>query len=90
MLEEIIDNALAEDIGEGDHSTMACVPENARGKARLLVKEPGILAGVELAEMIFKRFDSNLKISENLIKFYIPNKNKKLLVELNLKETCEN
>lgn len=62
MLEEIIDNALAEDIGEGDHSTMACVPENARGKARLLVKEPGILAGVELAEMIFKRFDSNLKI----------------------------
>jgi hypothetical protein len=35
-------------------------------------------------------FDSNLKISENLIKFYIPNKNKKLLVELNLKETCEN
>jgi nicotinate-nucleotide pyrophosphorylase (carboxylating) len=62
MLEEIIDNALAEDIGEGDHSTMACVPENARGKARLLVKEPGILAGVELAEMIFKRFDPNLKI----------------------------
>lgn len=67
MLEEIIDNALAEDIGEGDHSTMACVPENARGKARLLVKEPGILAGVELAEMIFKRFDTNLKI-EVLIK----------------------
>jgi nicotinate-nucleotide pyrophosphorylase (carboxylating) len=67
MLEEIIDNALAEDIGEGDHSTMACVPENARGKARLLVKEPGILAGVELAEMIFKRFDPNLKI-EVLIK----------------------
>lgn len=62
MLEEIIDNALAEDIGEGDHSTMACVPENARGKARLLVKEPGILAGVELAEMIFKRFDPDLKI----------------------------
>lgn len=67
MLEEIIDNALAEDIGEGDHSTMACVPENAWGKARLLVKEPGILAGVELAEMIFKRFDTNLKI-EVLIK----------------------
>jgi nicotinate-nucleotide pyrophosphorylase (carboxylating) len=62
MLEEIIDNALAEDIGEGDHSTMACVPENARGKARLLVKEPGILAGVELAEMIFKRFDPTLEI----------------------------
>mgnify|MGYP006147470585 FL=1 len=62
MLEEIIDIALAEDIGEGDHSTLACVPENATGKARLLVKEDGILAGVELAEMIFKRFDPNLKI----------------------------
>lgn len=63
MLEEIIDRALAEDIGEGDHSTLACVPEQATGKARLLVKEDGILAGVELAEMIFKRFDPNLKIS---------------------------
>jgi nicotinate-nucleotide pyrophosphorylase (carboxylating) len=62
MLEEIIDNALLEDIGEGDHSTLACVPANATGKAQLLVKETGILAGVELAEMIFHRFDPNLKL----------------------------
>lgn len=62
MLEEIIDNALLEDIGEGDHSTLACVPEDAHGIARLLIKEKGILAGVELAEMIFKRFDPNLEI----------------------------
>lgn len=67
MLEEIIDNALREDIGEGDHSTLACVPINASGKAKLLVKEPGILAGVELAKMIFHRFDRNLKL-EVLIK----------------------
>ncbi len=67
MLEEIIDNALREDIGEGDHSTLACVPVNASGKAKLLVKEPGILAGVELAKMIFHRFDRNLKL-EVLIK----------------------
>lgn len=62
MINEIIDNALREDIGDGDHSTLACVPENAHGKAKLLVKEDGILAGVELAQMIFHRFDPQLTI----------------------------
>lgn len=63
MLEEIIDNALKEDIGDGDHSTLACVPENIIGEAKLLVKEDGILAGVELAEQIFKRYDPALQIT---------------------------
>jgi nicotinate-nucleotide pyrophosphorylase (carboxylating) len=67
MINEIIDNALREDIGDGDHSTLSCVPEFAQGEAHLLVKEDGILAGVELAEMIFLRFDADLKI-EVLIK----------------------
>lgn len=67
MILEIIDNALREDIGDGDHSTLSCVPESAQGQAHLLIKEDGILAGVELAEMIFHRFDPNLKI-EILIK----------------------
>lgn len=62
MINEIIDNALREDIGEGDHSTLACVPENAQGKAQLIIKENGILAGVELAQLIFQRFDPTLKI----------------------------
>lgn len=62
MIDEIIDNALREDIGDGDHSSLACVPESAIGKATLLVKDDGILAGVELAEMIFKRYDSSLQI----------------------------
>jgi nicotinate-nucleotide pyrophosphorylase (carboxylating) len=62
MINEIIDNALLEDIGEGDHSTRSCVPEAAKGKAHLLVKEDGILAGVELAEIIFHRFDPTLKL----------------------------
>lgn len=62
MILEIIDNALHEDIGDGDHSTLSCVPETAQGQAHLLIKEDGILAGVELAEMIFHRFDPNLKI----------------------------
>jgi len=67
MIDKIIDNALREDIGEGDHSTLACVPEEAQGIAQLIVKENGILAGVELAERIFKRFDEKLEI-EVLIK----------------------
>jgi nicotinate-nucleotide pyrophosphorylase (carboxylating) len=62
MIYEIIDNALREDIGDGDHSSLACVPENATGKATLFVKDDGILAGVELAEMIFNRYDPNLKM----------------------------
>lgn len=62
MIYEIIDNALREDIGDGDHSSLACVPKNATGKATLYVKDDGILAGVELAEMIFKRYDPNLKM----------------------------
>ena len=67
MIDKIIDNAFQEDIGEGDHSTLACVPKEAQGIAQLIVKENGILAGVELAERIFKRFDERLEI-EVLIK----------------------
>lgn len=62
MILELIDNALREDIGDGDHSTLSCVPESAIGKAQLLIKEDGILAGIELAEIIFKRFDPSLHI----------------------------
>jgi nicotinate-nucleotide pyrophosphorylase (carboxylating) len=62
MIDAIIDNALREDIGDGDHSTLACVPQNALGKAKLLIKEPGVLAGVELALRIFNRFDPTLEI----------------------------
>jgi nicotinate-nucleotide pyrophosphorylase (carboxylating) len=57
-----IKNALHEDIREGDHTSNSTVPENAQGKARLLVKDKGIVAGVELAELIFKTVDPNLKV----------------------------
>lgn len=59
---KIVDNALNEDIGDGDHTSLATVPENAKGKAQLIVKEDGILAGVELAEIIFHRLDPNLTL----------------------------
>ena len=62
MIEEIIENALKEDIGDGDHSSLSCVPENAIGTAKLLVKDEGIIAGVELAEKIFKTFDPSLEV----------------------------
>lgn len=63
----IITNALREDIGDGDHSSLACIPPNATGKAKLLVKETGILAGVDFALKVFEKVDPNLK-TEVLIK----------------------
>lgn len=62
MVKEIIANALMEDVGSGDHSTISCVPEEAMGKAVLLIKESGVLAGVELAIEIFHTFDPELHI----------------------------
>ncbi|WP_457610710.1 carboxylating nicotinate-nucleotide diphosphorylase [Lutibacter sp.] len=62
----IISNAIREDVGGGDYSSLACIPESARGKAKLLVKEAGIIAGVEFAKKIFKYVDINLEI-ETLI-----------------------
>ncbi|MFH0895752.1 MAG: carboxylating nicotinate-nucleotide diphosphorylase [Bacteroidota bacterium] len=62
-IENFIDQALAEDIGSGDHTTLSCVPAHATGRARLLVKDNGIIAGVKMAEMIFNRYDPELKFS---------------------------
>ena len=61
-LQLIIQNAIREDIGVGDYSSLACIPVTAKGKAKLLVKENGIIAGVNFAKMIFNHVDSNLKI----------------------------
>jgi nicotinate-nucleotide pyrophosphorylase (carboxylating) len=66
-VDEIIELALLEDIGDGDHSSLACVPENAYGKARLFIKDDGILAGVDLAVRIFKKLDPSLTINVLLI-----------------------
>ncbi len=63
MIDAIILNALKEDIGDGDHSSLACVPENATGKATLFIKDDGILAGIELAQRIFELYDPTLQMS---------------------------
>lgn len=65
-LQIIIKNALREDIGDGDHSSLACIPATATGKAKLLVKDHGIIAGVAFAKMIFVAVDPMLEI-ETLI-----------------------
>lgn len=61
-LELIIANSIREDVGDGDHSSLACIPVEAQGKAKLLVKDKGVIAGVEFAKMVFKYVDANLKI----------------------------
>lgn len=60
--DRLIDLAFAEDIGDGDHTTLCCIPEDAMGKSHLLIKEDGILAGVEVAKRVFGRFDPTLKV----------------------------
>lgn len=62
LINDLIRLAFAEDIGDGDHTTLCSVPETAQGKAQLIIKEKGVLAGVEIAERIFYTFDKDLKI----------------------------
>jgi nicotinate-nucleotide pyrophosphorylase (carboxylating) len=61
-LQIIIENAIREDVGDGDHSSLACIPSLATGRAKLLVKDQGIIAGVDFAKMIFHYVDQSLKI----------------------------
>jgi len=61
--EQLISLWFAEDIGDGDHTTLSCIPASAKGKSQLIVKEKGILAGVEVAREIFRAFDPELKMT---------------------------
>ena len=63
LIEELIKLSFAEDIGDGDHTTLCCIPETAMGKSQLIIKEDGILAGVEMAKRIFHAFDPTLKMN---------------------------
>lgn len=62
LIDELLDLAFAEDIGDGDHTTLCCIPADEMGKQHLLVKEEGILAGVEIAKKVFHKFDPELKM----------------------------
>ncbi|RCS27200.1 carboxylating nicotinate-nucleotide diphosphorylase [Polaribacter sp. WD7] len=61
-LDLIIKNAIREDIGDGDHTSLSCIPKNAKGKAKLLVKDEGIIAGVAFAKQVFQYVDADLKV----------------------------
>lgn len=62
--DRLIDLAFSEDIGDGDHTTLCCIPAEATGRSRLLIKEAGVLAGMRIAHEIFHRFDPDLKVEE--------------------------
>ena len=63
LIDELLNLAFAEDIGDGDHTTLCCIPADEMGKQHLLVKEEGILAGVEIAKKVFHKFDPELKMT---------------------------
>ncbi len=89
FVEELIELAIREDIGDGDHTSLASVPESTRGRMRLLVKQPAILAGVEIAEMVFRRLDSEVTFEKVLedgahvvpgdVAFYVEGKERTML-----------
>lgn len=88
-IQGIIRNAIREDVGDGDHSSLACIPENAIGRAHLLVKEQGILAGVEFARRVAAFVDPGLRLDVRItdgtpviygdIAFYIEGKSQSIL-----------
>lgn len=62
LIDDLIDLSFREDIGEGDHTTLCCIPAEAMGASKLLIKQEGVLAGIEAAKKIFARFDPTLKV----------------------------
>lgn len=89
LIDQLIDLAICEDLGDGDHTSIACIPINAIGKAQLLVKEDGIIAGVELAKLIFNKIDDSLifttllkdgdKIKSGEVAFYVEGSSQSIL-----------
>ncbi|MBQ4344882.1 MAG: carboxylating nicotinate-nucleotide diphosphorylase [Muribaculaceae bacterium] len=63
LIDDLLTLAFAEDVGDGDHTTLSTIPADAMGKQRLIIKEPGIIAGVEMAKKVFAKFDPELKIT---------------------------
>ena len=60
--DQLIALAFSEDIGDGDHTTLCCIPEDAMGKSQLIIKEEGILAGIRIAQVVFHQFDPEMKV----------------------------
>ena len=88
-VEALIELAIKEDIGDGDHTSLACIPDSAHGRMKLLCKQQGILAGVEVAEMVLRRLDPEMKFEQVLfdgaaikpgdVAFYVEGRTRSLL-----------
>jgi nicotinate-nucleotide pyrophosphorylase (carboxylating) len=63
-IDQLIDLAIKEDIGNGDHTSLSCIPNNAKGKAQLLVKENGIISGIEIAKQVFQKIDNSIEFKQ--------------------------
>lgn len=97
-VQAFIKAALKEDVGDGDHTSLSTIPANAKGKARLIVKDDGILAGIELAKAIFKEVDSELEMEVLMndgdeikygdIAFYVSGKDQSILTAERLVLNC--
>lgn len=89
LIDQLIDLSIREDVGDGDHTSLACIPLNANGKAHLLIKEDGIIAGIELAKLIFNNIDDSLiftpvlkdgdKIKSGDVAFYVEGNSQSIL-----------
>ncbi len=66
FIDALIEIAISEDIGDGDHTSKACIPETVTGTAKLLIKEEGVLAGLDIAGRVFKKIDPDLRITTYL------------------------
>ena len=88
-VDELIELAIKEDIGDGDHTSLCCIPQQARGRMRLLCKQEGVIAGIEIAEMILKRLDDTIEFEQILhdgdrvkagdVAFYVTGREQSLL-----------
>lgn len=62
LIDELLDLAFAEDIGDGDHTTLSTIPAEAKGKSKLLIKESGVVSGIEIAEKVLKKLDPSVRM----------------------------
>lgn len=98
LVDALLDVAVQEDIGSGDHTSLACIPSDSIGRCRLLIKESGVLSGMQMAHYIFSRIDPNLKFTPILmdgqeinfgqVAFYVEGKSQSLLKAERLVLNC--
>jgi nicotinate-nucleotide pyrophosphorylase (carboxylating) len=85
LIDDLLTLAFSEDVGDGDHTTLSTIPATVTGKQQLIIKEPGVLAGVEMARKVFAKFDADLKMTvfietvrfANVFEYYIIKPSKK-------------